>query len=64
MGGIIIIFSVVISTILWSDLGNQYVLILLFGILSFGLIGFYDDYKKLIKKTAMALKEDLNFYFK
>ena len=50
MGGIIIIFSVVISTILWSDLGNQYVLILLFGILSFGLIGFYDDYKKLIKK--------------
>ena len=58
MGGIIIIFSVVISTILWSDLGNQYVLILLFGILSFGLIGFYDDYKKLIKKTAMALKED------
>ena len=45
MGGLIIISSIVISTCLWSDLSNHYVLLLLFGILSFGLIGFYDDYK-------------------
>lgn len=63
MGGIIIIFSVVISTILWSDLGNQYVLILLFGILSFGLIGFYDDYKKLIKKNSDGIKGRLKLLF-
>lgn len=63
MGGIIIIFSVVISTILWSDLGNQYVLILLFGILSFGLIGFYDDYKKLIKKNSDGIKGRFKLLF-
>ncbi len=39
MGGIIIISSVLISTILWADLNNHYILILLFGIVSFGLIG-------------------------
>ena len=56
MGGIIIISSVVISTILWSDLSNRYILILLFGILGFGAIGFYDDYKKLIKKNSDGIK--------
>ena len=56
MGGIIIISSVVISTILWSDLSNNYILTLLFGILGFGAIGFYDDYKKLIKKNSDGIK--------
>ena len=56
MGGIIIISSVVVSTILWSDLSNSYILILLFGILGFGAIGFYDDYKKLIKKNSDGIK--------
>ena len=56
MGGIIIISSVVISTALWSDLSNNYILILLFGILGFGTIGFYDDYKKLIKKNSDGIK--------
>ena len=56
MGGIIIISSVVISTILWSDLSNNYILTLLFGILGFGSIGFYDDYKKLIKKNSDGIK--------
>ena len=56
MGGIIIISSVVISTILWSDLSNNYVLTLLFGILGFGAIGFYDDYKKLIKRNSDGIK--------
>ena len=56
MGGIIIISSVLISTILWADLENNYILVLLFGIASFGLIGFYDDYKKLIKKNSDGIK--------
>ena len=56
MGGLIIIASVVISSVLWSDLKNQYVLLLLFGILSFGLIGFYDDYKKLVEGSSDGMK--------
>ena len=62
MGGIIIISSVVISTILWSDLTNRYVLILLFGILGFGAIGFYDDYKKLIKRNSDGIKGRLKLF--
>ena len=56
MGGIIIISSVLIATILWADLSNHYILILLFGIVSFGLIGFYDDYKKLVRKNSDGIK--------
>tara|TARA_Y100000768_G_scaffold387867_1_gene380733 strand:- start:11912 stop:12916 length:1005 start_codon:yes stop_codon:yes gene_type:complete len=56
MGGIIIISSVLIATILWADLSNRYILILLFGIVSFGLIGFYDDYKKLVRKNSDGIK--------
>ena len=62
MGGIIIISSVVISTILWSDLSNSYVLILLFGILGFGAIGFYDDYKKLINRNSDGIKGRLKLF--
>jgi len=61
MGGIIIILSVLISTVLWADLKNHYILILLFGIFSFGLIGFYDDYKKLIKKNSDGIKGRVKF---
>ncbi|MDC0415574.1 phospho-N-acetylmuramoyl-pentapeptide-transferase [Gammaproteobacteria bacterium] len=62
MGGIIIISSVVISTILWSDLSNSYILTLLFGILGFGAIGFYDDYKKLIKRNSDGIKGRLKLF--
>lgn len=61
MGGIIIVSSVVISTTLWSDLSNNYILTLLFGILGFGAIGFYDDYKKLIKRNSDGIKGRLKF---
>ena len=52
MGGIIIIISIVLSTILWSDVLNKNIWILLFAILSFGLIGFYDDYRKFILSSS------------
>ena len=63
MGGLIIISSIVISTFLWSDLSNHYVLLLLFGILSFGLIGFYDDYKKLVEGKSDGIKGRLKLSF-
>tara|TARA_B100001287_G_scaffold269051_1_gene266066 strand:+ start:289 stop:1377 length:1089 start_codon:yes stop_codon:yes gene_type:complete len=46
MGGLIIILSVLVSTILWSDLKNNFIWISILTIISFGLIGFADDYKK------------------
>ena len=56
MGGVIIISSVLISTILWANLQNSYILTLLFGIVSFGIIGFYDDYKKLTHNNSDGMK--------
>ena len=54
-GGILIIFGVLISTILWSDIKNIFVLICLFSILSFSLIGFFDDYLKIKFKNSKGI---------
>src|SRR5688572_18726555 len=50
MGGTLILFAVAAATLLWADLRNRYIWILLYVLLSFGLIGFIDDYKKLVLK--------------
>jgi len=52
MGGLIILASTLIPTLLWSKLNNQYVLIAMFVTLWMGLIGFFDDYLKLKQKQA------------
>lgn len=56
MGGLMIIGSIVITMLLWGDLGNRYVLIMLFSIMAFGAIGFYDDYLKVIKRNPRGLR--------
>lgn len=50
MGGALIIVAVAISTLLWGDLANRYVWITLFVTLSFGMIGWVDDYRKVVEK--------------
>jgi phospho-N-acetylmuramoyl-pentapeptide-transferase len=55
MGGILIIFATLISTLLWADLSNYYIWLLIFVTLGFGAIGFYDDYLKVIKKHNRGL---------
>jgi phospho-N-acetylmuramoyl-pentapeptide-transferase len=47
MGGVTVLLSMIIATILWADITNEYILITLFVTLGFGIIGFIDDYKKL-----------------
>ena len=51
MGGALILVGVAISTLLWSDLSNRYVWIVLVTTLLFGIVGWVDDYKKLVKKN-------------
>jgi phospho-N-acetylmuramoyl-pentapeptide-transferase len=51
MGGLMILFGIAVSTLLWSNLANRYVWIVLGVTLTFGLIGFYDDYLKVTKQT-------------
>ena len=60
MGGLLILSSLVITTLLWADLENKYILYLLFITISFGVIGFIDDYKKLKKsKKGMSAKSKI-----
>jgi len=61
MGGIFIILSAVISTILWADLKNPYIWIILFAFICTGMIGFYDDYIKTIKKNPEGISPKLKF---
>src|SRR5438132_11308753 len=44
MGGLLIVISIVVPTLLWANLRNPYVWIALFGLVSYGAIGFWDDY--------------------
>jgi phospho-N-acetylmuramoyl-pentapeptide-transferase len=55
MGGALIIVAMLASTLLWADLGNRYVWIVCGITLAFGLIGFYDDYLKLVVGNSKGL---------
>ncbi len=55
MGGLLIVTSIVVPTLLWANLQNQYIWIALVGLLGFGAIGFVDDYAKVAKKRNLGL---------
>ncbi len=55
MGGAMILVSVVISTLLWADLTNRFVWVVLLVSLAFGVIGWMDDYRKLIDKNPRGI---------
>ncbi len=57
MGGILILFTVTCSTLLWANLNNSLVWIVLGVMLSFGFIGWLDDYKKITQKNSKGLSE-------
>ncbi|MEK6775361.1 MAG: phospho-N-acetylmuramoyl-pentapeptide-transferase [bacterium] len=63
MGGVLIIVSLFVSTILWADLTNRYVWLVLIATLGFGLIGFLDDYLKLIRNRSEGLRPKQKFLF-
>jgi phospho-N-acetylmuramoyl-pentapeptide-transferase len=55
MGGFLILLALTLSTLLWADLTNAYVWIALLVTVGFGLIGFFDDYRKLTKRSHRGL---------
>ena len=55
MGGALILFSIVLTTLLWANLSNRYVWVVLLVTLAFGLIGWIDDYKKLVLQDSTGL---------
>jgi phospho-N-acetylmuramoyl-pentapeptide-transferase len=55
MGGLLICFSIIIPTLLWANLHVPAVWVALFGLASFGAIGFWDDYTKVTKKRNLGI---------
>lgn len=55
MGGVLILFSLIFSSLLWMDLKNSYVWCMVGVTLGFGFIGFVDDYKKVFQKNSKGL---------
>src|SRR5580658_713304 len=62
MGGLLIVFSIVVPPLLWTDLSNAYVWIALFGLIGFGAVGFIDDYLKVSKRNNKGLSARQKFW--
>lgn len=55
MGGLLILASLILATLLWADLSNKYIQVTLFTCFFFGVIGWWDDYQKLINKDPRGM---------
>jgi phospho-N-acetylmuramoyl-pentapeptide-transferase len=55
MGGLLILVAVIVSTLLWADLGNRFVWVVLGVTVLFGMIGFWDDYLKIVRQNPAGL---------
>ena len=63
MGGVLIIVSITISTLLWGDLTNEYVWVTLLTLVSFGAIGWVDDYRKVVEKNSKGLPAKWKYFW-
>lgn len=61
MGGLLLLFAIVISCLLWGDLSNIGLWLLLYVLVGFGAIGFVDDLKKVLKKNSLGLSAQKKF---
>ncbi len=61
MGGALILVAIVTSTLLWSDLSSRFVWIVLFVTVGFGVIGWVDDYKKVVYGSSRGLSAKIKF---
>lgn len=61
MGGLLIVLAIFVPTVLWADVFNPYIWIILFVTLSYAAIGFWDDYQKLAKRQSLGLTSKQKF---
>ncbi len=55
MGGLLILFSIAVSVLLWARLSNPYIWCVLFVLVGYGIVGFVDDYRKVVRKDTKGL---------
>lgn len=63
MGGALILIAIAVTVLLWGDLTNRYVWIMLMVTLGFGAVGWIDDYRKLIRKNTKGLPARWKFFW-
>ena len=63
MGGALILVSIAISTLLWADLENHYIWVVLLTTLGFGAIGWVDDYRKVVYNNPKGLSAGIKFFW-
>ncbi|MEO0443842.1 MAG: phospho-N-acetylmuramoyl-pentapeptide-transferase [Pseudomonadota bacterium] len=63
MGGTLILAAIFISSLLWSDLSNRYVWVVLIVTAIFGTVGFVDDYRKVIEKNSKGLPAKWKYFW-
>jgi phospho-N-acetylmuramoyl-pentapeptide-transferase len=63
MGGVLILVAIAVSTLLWADMGNRYVWLVLVVTLLFGVIGWVDDYKKLVLRNSKGLSARAKYFW-
>ncbi|MDR0576291.1 MAG: phospho-N-acetylmuramoyl-pentapeptide-transferase [Candidatus Accumulibacter sp.] len=63
MGGVLILISIGVTTLLWGDLGNRYVWVVLLVTLGYGAIGWYDDWKKVVYRDPKGLSGRWKYFW-
>jgi len=63
MGGTLILVAIAFSTLLWADLENRYVWVILLVTMGYGIIGFVDDYRKVIKNNSDGLSAKAKYFW-
>ena len=63
MGGALIVMSIVLTTLLWADLSNPYIWVVLLTTLGFGAIGWVDDYRKVVHRNPKGLSAGVKLFW-
>ena len=63
MGGALILVAIVLTTLLWADLSNRYIWVVLLTTLGFGIIGWIDDYRKVVYRNPKGLSAKSKFFW-
>ncbi len=63
MGGLLLLIAFTVSVLLWGDLSNHYIWLVLFVTIGFGLVGAYDDYRKLVMKNSKGLPAKWKYFW-
>jgi phospho-N-acetylmuramoyl-pentapeptide-transferase len=63
MGGVLILIAIVISTLLWSDLSNRFIWAVLWVTLGFGIVGWVDDYRKVVYKNPQGMSSKEKYFW-